>query len=105
MVKPHELRYKSLTDQRVTSNIMRNDNEPIEESYELIVKTPGTVDGILYWYCINYINDVTIDTYTSNYYNSACFIVVDQVELDQVYKICVKQHKGLLKLYRLSTLC
>lgn len=105
MVKPHELSHRSLTDPLITSNIMRNDNEPIEDSYELIIKISGNIDGILYWYCINYIDDVIIDTYTSSYYNSACFVIDEQCETNHIYKINVKQHKGLLKIHNIPKIC
>lgn len=101
MIKPNELPHVSLTNRILCTNIMRNDNEELVENYELEIKNSGRVDGILYWYNINYIEDVLFDTYQSTHYNSACFLVSndEHVEINNTFKISIKQHKGLLKIF------
>ena len=64
------------------------------------IKKSAIPHGILYWYKLVYMGDIEVDTFSSTFYNSACFLlnIKDVIPQDAKANVTVHQAGPLLKI-------
>lgn len=91
--------HRELSGKIVCFNVVQSDEEPIVIEYEVEIINGGDACAVLYWFKINYLDGVVIETCESTLYHCVAYLFDEVQKVVAGEKICivVKQHKGLLK--------